>query len=678
MKTQHSAGLLGVAREGLMIGLYGLLRTALRGFLISALLLPATALFAAKDSVPDWVHTAAAQKIPAYPPETNAVVLLDDTTYAVAPDGTAIEHVRRVTKILRPQGRDEGLVYVPFDNDTKILSMHVWSISPDGHEFALNDKEIVEFGYPGQGNLYLDEKVKAAKPAGRDPGGIIAYEYEQRVRPYIAEKTWFFQSDTPRLSQIFTLELPAGFTYSTVWAHRNPSTAADLESHRWRWEMKDTPAIDLERVLHRPAELSLSGRMTVRYAPAGKSANAADGWQGIGEWYDALSRARLAPTPELTSKAAELAAGKTDFYDKTEAIAEFVQKQVRYFVIEMGVGGYQPHFAGDIFRNRYGDCKDKATLLSSMLSTVGVHAALLMVDSRRGVIDPDAPSIVGNHMVTAIEVPRGYDSPKLRSVVTAKTGRRYLIFDPTWEKTPFGQLEHNLQGSYGVLMEGSDSQVIALPLLSPELNTIRRTATMHLDANGTLKGSVTEKRFGDVSERRRTLYTHGDAKEQTEYFDHVLEQDFPAFKVSDMKVENAESLNKDLTTTYTLDVDRYGRAMGQLLMVRPRILGSEAPSVDHELRKVPIDLSQTMQAKDEYDIEIPTGYVVDELPEAVKLDLGFASYESSSQVKGNVLHYSRTYTVRQVTLPPEKYADLQKLSSVIATDEQSRAVLKKQ
>ena len=659
--------------------LYDLLQTVLRRVVVPALLLsPATALFAAKDSVPDWVRTAAAQKLPAYPPDTNAVVLLEDTTYAVAPDGTAVEHVRKVTKILRPQGRDEGLVYVAFDSDRKIHSLHVWSISPDGHEFALNDKEIVEFGYPGQGNLYNDMRVKAAKPAGRDPGGVVAYEYERSERPYTAETTWFFQDDIPRFNQTFTLELPSGFTYSTVWAHHASIKESDLENRRWRWEMKETPAIDLERVLHRPSSLSLSGRMTVRYAPAGKSADAADGWKSIGQWYAGLSRDRLASTPEIAAKANELAAGKSDFYDKTEAIAEFVQKQIRYFAVEMGIGGYQPHFAADIYRNRYGDCKDKATLLSSMLSTVGVHTALLMVDDRRGVIDPHAPSIVGNHMVTAIEIPKGYASPKLRSVVTAKTGRRYLIFDPTWEKTPFGQFEHELQGSYGVLMEDADSQVIALPVLSPELNTIHRTASMRLDADGALKGSVVERRFGDVSTRRRTLYTHGDSREQTEYLDHVLEQDFPTFKVSEMKIENAEVLNKDLTNTYTLDVDRYARSMGQLLMVRPRILGSEAPAVDHERRVVPIDLRETMQAKDEYDIELPAGYAVDELPEAIKLDLGFASYESSSQVKGNVLHYSRTYTVREVTLPPEKYADLQKLSSVIATDEQSRAVLKKQ
>ena len=164
--------------------------------------------FAKQDSVPDWVRAAAAQKLPTYPAETNAVVLLDDTTYTVAPNGQAVEHYRHVVKILRPQGRDEAIVAVPFDKDTKILSMHVWSIGPDGHQYALKDNEIVEYGYPGQGNFFEDDKVRVANAPGRDPGGIVAYEYEQRIRPYLTEKTWFFQSDLPSLSQTFTLELP--------------------------------------------------------------------------------------------------------------------------------------------------------------------------------------------------------------------------------------------------------------------------------------------------------------------------------------------------------------------------------------------------------------------------------------------------------------------------------------
>jgi len=550
------------------------------------------------DSVPDWVRAAAAQKIPGYPKETNAVVLLSETNYSVAPDGRATEHFRTVIKVLRPQGREDAIIVIPFDKDTKILSLHAWSIGPDGHEYVVKDNEFAEIGYPGQGNYYEDIKAKATRPPGRDPGGIIAYEYEQRIRPYLTEKTWFFQDDIPRLHQTFTLELPPGYTYGTVWAHHAQSQAADLEHQRWRWSLDETPSIDLDQVLMRPTQLALAGRMTVHYAAPGVT-NATQGtWQSIGEWYQTLSNGRLDPTPEIAAKAAELSVGKSDFYEKTEAIAEFVQKQIRYFVIEMGIGGQQPHPAGEIFHNRYGDCKDKATVLSAMLSTVGVHSALVMVDSRRGVIDPDAPSIVGNHMIAAIEIPAGYTSSKLRSVVTAKSGRRYLIFDPTWEKTAFGQLEHNLQGGYGILMEGSSSQVIQFPLLAPELNTIRRSASFHIQPDGTLKGTVTEKRFGDLSEDRRTVFTTGDAKQRSEYMDHILDQDLTTFAISDVKVEDAQSLNKDITTTYSLTAGGFARTIGPLLMLRPRVLGTEGLRADLKKRVVPIDLLQTMQSQD--------------------------------------------------------------------------------
>jgi hypothetical protein len=98
-------------------------------------------------------------------------------------------------------------VGVSFDNDTKILSLHVWSIGPDGHEYEVKDKEMTEHGY-GEGHLFEDDKVRVATPLSRDPGGVVAYEYEQRCHPYLTEKTWFFQGHLPHLNQTFTLELP--------------------------------------------------------------------------------------------------------------------------------------------------------------------------------------------------------------------------------------------------------------------------------------------------------------------------------------------------------------------------------------------------------------------------------------------------------------------------------------
>lgn len=137
------------------------------------------------------------------------------------------------------------------------------------------------------------------------------------------------------------------------------------------------------------------------------------------------------------------------------------------------------------------------------------------------------------------------------------------------------------------------------------------------------------------------------------------------------------SLNKDVTTSFTLSADRFGRTMGPLLMVRPRVLGLDGFTLDHKPRRMPIDLEQTMVAKNDFTIEVPAGYVVDEMPEPVKVDVGFAVYESASSLSGTSLHYTPTYTVREVSLPAERYADLQRLETAIDGDEQNHAVFKK-
>lgn len=635
-------------------------------------------IFGSPAPVPDWVREASRQTLPQYPKSTRAVVLLEDTTYTVDTKGQAIEHVRRVVKILRPQGRDEGYPFVTFDKDSKVLSMHVWSIDPAGHEYALKDNEIIEIGAPGvQGELYSDARARVANPPGRDPGGVIALEYEKRERPYLAETNWVFQDDLPRLNQTFTLVLPTGFTYTTTWANHGRVDAADLEGKGYRWAMKETPGIDLEDIPLAPSERSLAGRMTVHYSGPGLAQPQDGSWQGVGLWFDWLAHDRTASTPEISAKAQSLVAGKADFYDKAQAIGEFVQKQIRYYAIEMGIGGDQPHFASDIYKGRYGDCKDKSTLLAAMLSSVGLHSDIVLVDTSRGVVNPDNPSSWGDHAIAAIEIPAGYESPRMHSVVAMKNGKRYLIFDPTWEMTPFGQIEDNLQGSYAVLVEGKDSQLFQIPVLSPELNTIRRSASLQLTQDGTLKGQVLDRRIGDIASHRRHTLTESDDAKRQKYIDSIVARDLAGASLSGLKFDNLDALDKDLLTTFDLTATHFATTTGPLLMLRPRVLGTYAPDVDRKDRRVPVDLGSAMQGVDSYDIELPEGYAVDELPDPVKVDFGFAAYESKTELHGRVLHYARTYTVRQITVSPAKYPDLQKLSSIIAADEDSRAVLKR-
>ena len=155
--------------------------------------------------------------------------------------------------------------------------------------------------------------------------------------------------------------------------------------------MKDSPPSISTTSSCVPSE-SLAGRMTVHYAGPGIASRRRTAPGRASASGTPPSPTTASPPPRRSPpRPQELTAGKTDFYDKTEAIADFVQQQIRYFVIEIGIGGYQPHSAGDIFRNRYGDCKDKATLLSAMLSTVGIHSDLVMVDTAAASSIPTPP-----------------------------------------------------------------------------------------------------------------------------------------------------------------------------------------------------------------------------------------------------------------------------------------------
>jgi hypothetical protein len=112
--------------------------------------------------------------------------------------------------------------------------------------------------------------------------------------------------------------------------------------------------------------------------------------------------------------------------------------------------------------------------------------------------------------------------------------------------------------------------------------------------------------------------------------------------------------------------------------VRPRVVGSDVLPFDDKPRSVPIDLNATGRWHDSFDITLPAGYVVDETPDPINVDVDFATYHSTVTAKDNKLHYERDYVVRQVQIPADKAVAFRKLESAILSDEKGTAVLKRQ
>src|SRR5579871_3482298 len=98
---------------------------------LTVLLLGATPLWAGV-SAPDWVHQAASQTLPSYSSDTDAVVLLDSSEETITSATEYVEHYRRVVKILRPEGREQGNFDIYLGHQHKLLSAHAWSIDSAG------------------------------------------------------------------------------------------------------------------------------------------------------------------------------------------------------------------------------------------------------------------------------------------------------------------------------------------------------------------------------------------------------------------------------------------------------------------------------------------------------------------------------------------------------------------
>ena len=225
---------------------------------------------------------------------------------------------------------------------------------------------------------------------------------------------------------------------------------------------------------------------------------------------------------------------------------------------------------------------------------------------------------------------------------------------------------------------GGDSQVMALPVLQPEANGTDQKGDFKLTADGTISGAVVASHSGPDIGEWHSLLRENDEKERHNSLEHYLGEQIPGVSLDSYKFIEPDSLAKPLELDYQVTAQQYARAMGSLLLVRPHVVGQDTVGFDDKPRTVPIELGATGHWHDSYDITLPDGFAVEELPNPVNMDLEFASYHSTFSAKDRTLHYERDYIVKQVELPAAKAAEFRLMEGAILSDERATAVIKKQ
>jgi len=652
------------------------LRVAILGGVL--LLAAGVALGSPAEAAPQWLQQAAAIKVPTYDKEVTAVVLRTEENIVLNSDGRLITNTIYAVRILSREGRGYAdAVEMYLTQSGKINEMHAWLIRPNGIVKKYGKDETAD-RILDPNDIYNEFRLREIDATNdAEVGAVFGYEATSEERPLFNQDIWRFQDHLPTLQSRYSLTLPSGWRASSL-TFNHEKVEPSVSGSTYVWELRD-----LEPIKFEPASPKLSNlvpRVAINYflGDGGISASSKgfENWTQVSRWATDLHDPQAIPDQNVAAKARELTANsKTDF-DRIKAIGHFVQN-LQYISIDIGVGrgnGYRPHAASQVLAKLYGDCKDKANLMRAMLKSINITAypvAIYFGDSDY-VREEWASPYQFNHCIIAIKVGDEIIAPTI--VTDAKLGR-LLIFDATDSNTPVGDLPEKEQGSFALVIAGDAGQLMRMPTLPPDASSFDRQADVVLEPQGNITATVRERASGQAAASSRRQFRDLSSAQYLTLIEGWVNSGATGAKVSriDPK-DNNEGGRFDLDVDFT--AFNYAQLMqNRLLVFKPAIVSRRDSLQLTELtRKQPIVLD-ARNFKETIRIKLPEGFEVDELPDALKLDTAFGSYNTSYLVKDGQLVFTRNLTQLSSKIPVAQYQSVRSFFEKIRAAEQTPVVL---
>ena len=595
----------------------------------------------------------------------------------VSEDGHVTTVSTYAVRILNREGRGAAIAEDGYDTDTgKVREIKAWLIRPSGQVKSYGKDSIIDQA-AALNDVYDESRLKKIVAVDDvEPGSVFGYQTISEARPFFNQSVWYFQGAGPVLSSRFTLTLPSGWRASGVtFNHANIEPAVNSASYTW--ELRDLPPIEREPAS--PSWSNLAPRVAINYFPTeGTRAPATrgfDNWTEVSRWYSDLSDSQAVPDEALAAKARALTTGAKSELEKIRAIGTYAQN-IQYISIQIGVGRWRPHAAAQVFAKSYGDCKDKANLMRAMLKAINIESypVLIFAGDATYVRETWASPRQFNHCIVAVKVS---DETQVPTVITHPKLGRLLIFDATDDNTPVGDLPDHEQGSFALVAAGDAGSLMRMPVIPPEANLLQRNIDASIDVNGSLTASIRENATGKWAVNYRSEFRSESRPAYVKIIERWVTSGATAAAVS-----RVDPRDNSTEGRFDLDIDFIAPAYGQvmqerLLVFKPAIVARrESLFLTEVKRKHPVVLDPrafTETAR----IKLPAGWDLDELPNPVKLETAFGSYQTTYEVKNGVLIFTRAMSIRAATIPADQYESVRKFYERIRSAEQSPVVLAK-
>lgn len=575
-------------------------------------------------------------------PNADIINVLVEEIEEVFEDGRCRSSSHTVFKVIRERGKGYADIKIGYNSRAETLSiLYARTITPEGKVIPLDKKAVKEITPFADYPSYNDYKQLAFSMPGVTIGSVIDYKVVREIRSPVIEgkfsSRFTFQSFNPTLLCRYKVIAPQNMDLKYLALNRLtdvqplPKVFENRNKKMYLWEYRNIPQIMPEDSMPVFDETAFHLLVTT-----------INSWEEFSHWWRKLIKGKTEPNTAIKQKVEELLKGLSTNKEKTEAIYDYVKREIRYVSIDMGSSGYEPAPAREVFENKYGDCKDKSTLLISMLKSAGIPAyyVLIPTNTTRNLIKDFPFPLQFNHCIVAIENEKGYH-----------------FIDPVATEDRVDYLPDFDQNRDVLIFKGNETAFATTPLAKPQENTHYKQYQIKIGMDGSITYEWKIAASGEKEAASRSLFINNSPKEIRETLEEIGDGESPGAKLLGYTHSNPLNFKEGFMMTAKYFAPNYCKKNNDILvfpieeMIKRGCLGKSRTQ-----RKYPIVISNNSCSRVEAEFNIPESYELFLLPEPVEIVNQFLEFRSSFRKEGERIFYQQELIKKATRIPPEEYS----------------------
>ena len=597
-------------------------------------------------------------------PQAGALILSCDEKIEVTPLDTEITELHYLIKVLNERGKEEySEAHIDYDSTyEKIELLFARTIKPDGTVADVGARHIRDVSKYLNFPLYSNARVFIISFPEVSAGASIEYRLRLRRSQLVNKKDFTaaypLQAQDPVIAADFTLVAPRGRQvyfkavngqYNSFGAKLEPLQAQEADQQVYRWQFKAIPQIIPEANMPPLAEVN----------PA-ILASTFGSWQEVYVWWRDLSKDKIQADGAIKEKVRELLKAAPAEKDKAAAIYNFCAREIRYVAVEYGQAGYEPHPAADIFRNKYGDCKDKAVLLVTMLREAGLKSWLALIPAKGAYgLQEDFPALPFNHAIAALQ-----------------QGGRIIFLDPTAETSAFGDLPSGDQDRQVLLFGDDGYTIMATPLYPAGHNLLRQGLRIKAASDGSISARKENYTFGFYDQAQRYWLTYTQPELIREELNERIQEVSIGAKLLNYRIDNLSDLNLPVVLSYDFSGPEYFTSAGDA-WIMPQLSRQDYGLAAKDARRYDLDLQILDSKENNFEITIPQDYGVEYLQEDISAESPWMDIKINYAHRRPKIFFSEKTTLKKTRIRPEEYPEFKQFFQKLAKKAKQRIVLKR-